>query len=60
VPAALPEATAASEADPASLTAQAQQAYERAIAAQRNGDWAAYGREIERLGALLGQLQSQP
>jgi uncharacterized membrane protein (UPF0182 family) len=60
VPAALPEATAASEADPASLTAQARQAYERAIAAQRNGDWAAYGREIERLGALLGQLQSQP
>jgi uncharacterized membrane protein (UPF0182 family) len=44
----------------ADLATQAQQAYERAILAQRNGDWAAYGREIERLGELLRQMQLQP
>ena len=39
------------------LIAQAQQRYNRAIAAQRAGDWAAYGREIQALGDILSRLQ---
>lgn len=37
---------------------EAQQHYERAMAAQRAGDWAAYGREIDQLGAVLKRLQA--
>ncbi len=36
--------------------ARAQEIYEQAIAAQRRGDWATYGRLLEELGDLLGQL----
>jgi uncharacterized membrane protein (UPF0182 family) len=36
---------------------QAQEHYDRAIAAQRAGDWATYGREIDQLGAVLKQLR---
>jgi hypothetical protein len=43
----------------AELLRQAQTHYDRAIAAQRAGDWATYGREIEQLGAVLRQLGSQ-
>jgi uncharacterized membrane protein (UPF0182 family) len=42
----------------AGLIGQAQQHYDRAIAAQRAGDWSAYGREIEQLGAILKQLRA--
>lgn len=42
----------------AGLLTAAQQHYDRAIAAQRAGDWAAYGREIEQLGAVLRQLKA--
>ncbi|MFZ4627225.1 MAG: UPF0182 family protein [Blastocatellia bacterium] len=42
-----------------SLAVQAQQAYDRAIQAQRNGDWARYGEELQRLGTLLQQM-AQP
>ena len=38
---------------------QAQQHYDRAIAAQRIGDWATYGREIDQLGAVLNQLRAR-
>ncbi|HJU75508.1 MAG TPA: UPF0182 family protein [Gemmatimonadaceae bacterium] len=41
----------------AALLRQATQHYDRAIAAQRAGNWAQYGAEIERLGAVLRQLQ---
>src|SRR4029078_7111698 len=41
----------------ASLLTEAQSHYDRAIAAQRSGDWAAYGREIEALGRALRSLQ---
>ncbi len=41
---------------PGGLSIQAREAYERAIEAQRAGDWARYGEEIRRLGALLEQL----
>jgi hypothetical protein len=40
----------------APLLKQAQQHYDRAIAAQRAGNWAEYGKEIEALGTVLKQL----
>jgi uncharacterized membrane protein (UPF0182 family) len=43
----------------ADLLREAQQHYDRAIAAQRAGDWATYGREIDQLGALLKGLPSK-
>jgi uncharacterized protein len=39
-----------------SLATQAREHYERALAAQRAGDWARYGEEIRALGDLLRQL----
>jgi uncharacterized protein len=50
------------QAAPASdnVTALAQQArnhYDRAIAAQRAGDWATYGEEIKRLGEVLARMR---
>jgi len=42
-----------------SAISQAQQHYDRAIAAQRAGDWATYGRELEQLGATLKQLRAK-
>ncbi len=67
---AAPRATLASAADTTSAAApstgastgvadiarEAQQHYDRAITAQRAGDWATYGREIDQLGALLKRL----
>ena len=43
----------------AALLQQAQDHYDRAIAAQRAGDWAAYGREIDALGAAIKQLRTR-
>ena len=42
-----------------SLATQAKQHYDRAIQAQREGDWARYGEEIKRLGAVLEQMSKQ-
>ena len=42
---------------PADLLRSAQEHYDRAIAAQRAGDWATYGREIDQLGTVLKQLR---
>lgn len=42
-----------------SLAAQAKQHYDRAIQAQRDGDWARYGEEIKRLGAVIEQMPKQ-
>jgi hypothetical protein len=39
------------------LIVRASEHYDRAVSAQRAGDWAAYGREIEQVGALLRQIQ---
>ena len=39
------------------LTQQAQEHYARALEAQRGGDWARYGDEIEQLGEVLARLQ---
>ena len=35
----------------------AQDHYARALRAQRDGDWALYGEEIERLGEVLQEMQ---
>jgi uncharacterized membrane protein (UPF0182 family) len=45
--------------DASGLAAQAKQHYDRAIQAQREGDWARYGEEIKKLGALIEQLTKQ-
>jgi uncharacterized membrane protein (UPF0182 family) len=50
-----PGAVAGTSAD---MLREAQQHYDRAIAAQRAGDWAAYGREIDQLGAVIKQLRA--
>jgi uncharacterized protein len=41
------------------LLQQAQTHYDRAIAAQRAGNWAEYGREIDQLGAVLSALKAR-
>ena len=46
--------------DGTDLAAEAQLHYQRAIRAQREGDWARYGEEFERLGRILERLGSQP
>jgi len=64
-PVAAPQASAAAPATVggvptagnAELLRQAQQHYDRALAAQRAGNWAEYGREIEQLGATLRRLR---
>ena len=53
-------ATGVTSGATAALAAQAQQHYDRAIAAQRAGDWATYGKEIEQLGAVIRQLKGRP
>jgi uncharacterized membrane protein (UPF0182 family) len=54
-------ATAGAGAAPAAnlvdLVRQAAEHYDRAIAAQRVGDWGRYGEEIERVGELLRRLR---
>jgi len=39
-----------------SLMRQAKEAYDRAIQAQRQGDWARYGEEIKKLGSVLEEI----
>jgi uncharacterized membrane protein (UPF0182 family) len=42
------------------LAARAREHYQRAIQAQRDGNWALYGEEIRRLGEILNQLGGRP
>ena len=39
------------------LLRQAQEAYERALRSQKDGDWARYGEEIRALGEILRQMK---
>ena len=39
------------------LTKQAQEAYEAALKAQKEGNWTAYGEEIKRLGEIISKMQ---
>jgi uncharacterized membrane protein (UPF0182 family) len=47
-------ATAAPE-----LAARALEHYQRALKAQRDGDWALYGEEIKRLGQVLEEMRKR-
>jgi hypothetical protein len=47
------------ETDLDTLLAEARDHYERAIAAQRAGDWAAYGEEIRKLGDALARRSAR-
>ncbi len=62
--AATPPSGAPAESVPASaelkrVHSQAWSHYERALQAQREGDWARYGEEIKQLGALLERLRQE-
>jgi len=48
---------APSPAVPPELSARALEHYQRAIQAQREGNWAAYGEEIRRLGEVLNEMR---
>jgi uncharacterized membrane protein (UPF0182 family) len=52
-----PAAAGAADASSAQLIERAREHYDRALAAQRAGDWATYGAEIARLGEVLRQLR---
>jgi uncharacterized membrane protein (UPF0182 family) len=39
------------------MAAEARDTYQRALDAQRAGDWAKYGEEIRRLGELLERMR---
>jgi uncharacterized membrane protein (UPF0182 family) len=41
------------------LSQDAREAYQRALDAQRAGDWAKYGEEIKRLGDILDRMKQQ-
>lgn len=41
------------------LAARAKQHYDNAIQAQRNGDWARFGEELKKLGAVLDEMSQQ-
>ncbi len=43
-----------------SLAALAQEHYQRAMQAQRDGNWAQYGEEIKKLGEVLARMKGQP
>ena len=45
-------------ADARALAAQARDHYQRALQAQREGNWALYGEEIKKLGAILERLSA--
>jgi uncharacterized protein len=49
--------SATSPGDLATLAARAQTHYDQAIKAQRDGDWARYGEELKKLGAILDQMR---
>jgi len=55
---AAPTAGAAPSAAVSTLLREAQTHYDRAITAQRAGNWADYGREIEQLGATIRALRA--
>ena len=49
---------APADAQTAALAAQARDHYDRALQAQRAGDWAKYGEEIRLLGEVLARMRS--
>ena len=55
-PAAAAQGTPSGPTAPATLAAEARAHYDRAMQAQREGNWALYGDEIRKLGEILKQL----
>jgi uncharacterized membrane protein (UPF0182 family) len=51
-----PEGPQAATPELSSLAAQARAHYERALQAQRDGNWALYGEEIKKLGDVLQKM----
>ena len=58
-PAPLPPTESGGEAGLSALAAEAQRHYERAVQAQRAGDWAAYGEELRQLGQVLDRMRQK-
>ena len=54
-----PGAQPAAPGDAASLAEQARAHYQRAIQAQREGNWALYGEEIKKLGEILERMRKR-
>jgi uncharacterized membrane protein (UPF0182 family) len=54
----VPQPSAPVSAATAALAKEAQQHYDRAMAAQRAGDWATYGREIQLLGNAVKAMSA--
>jgi uncharacterized membrane protein (UPF0182 family) len=54
------ESPAAAPRHDTTLSAQAVEHYQRALEAQRAGDWARYGEEIQQLGELLETMAGSP
>ena len=54
-----PPPTASGDAGLASLAAEAQRHYERAVQAQKAGDWATYGEELRQLGQVLDRMRQK-
>ncbi len=52
-----PASPAGAAPDLSTLSEEARQAYDRALAAQRAGDWAKYGEEIRVLGEILQKMR---
>jgi hypothetical protein len=51
--------SAAAESGLPALAAEAQRHYERAVQAQRAGDWATYGEELRQLGQVLDRMRAR-
>lgn len=56
-PGTAPPAGSAANAEWERMAAEASQTYQRALDAQKAGDWAKYGEEIKRLGELLERMK---
>jgi uncharacterized membrane protein (UPF0182 family) len=50
---------ASASADLTGLATEAQAHYERAVAAQKGGDWATYGEELRQLGQVLERMRAR-
>jgi uncharacterized membrane protein (UPF0182 family) len=60
IPMPAPEGPSAPTESVEALAARAHALYQRALEAQRQGDWAGYGARIKELGEVLGRLARQP
>jgi uncharacterized membrane protein (UPF0182 family) len=57
---AAPGTSASGSTEASRLIERASEAYNRAVAAQREGNWARYGEELRRLGEAIEELRRRP